>query len=74
MKEYKDMNECIDKVKLNIFQVLADITPFILMINLTISAVLYMHWKNAPYGISEGGLWQDEPRGLAAHVDAEDPL
>ena len=68
MKEmkYSSFEECVDKTKLNIYQVITDASPFILMVNLTISGLLYAHWQNSQFSQSEGGLWPDDPRPLAA--------
>ena len=46
MKEngYKNMDDCVDQTKLNVYQVITDATPLILFINIGISALLYTHW------------------------------
>ena len=42
--KYKSTDECVDKTKLNVYQIITDASPLILMIDLTIAGVLYAHW------------------------------
>ena len=42
--KYKTTDECVDKTKLNVYQIITDASPLILMIDLTIAGVLYAHW------------------------------
>ena len=73
--KYKSIDDCVDKTKLNVYQIITDASPLILMIDLTIAGVLYAHWQNAQFSQSEGGLYPDDPRPpLAAQMDAEDRI
>ena len=45
--KYKSTDECVDKTKLNVYQIITDASPLILLIDLAIAGVLYAHWQNA---------------------------
>ena len=61
MKEsnFKSIDDCVDQTKLDVYQVITDATPLILFVNISIAALLYMHWQNTWRSKSEGGLIPD---------------
>ena len=43
------MSDCVDQVKLEVFQIITDASPFIIFINIATAAILYTHWQNAQF-------------------------